>query len=71
MTLNYDDIITVDIDISNICNLKCSLCPSRLYSSKFKKHFMDINTFKNLFIKFKNLKSIYIAGAASEPTLHP
>jgi sulfatase maturation enzyme AslB (radical SAM superfamily) len=71
MTLNYDDIITLDIDISNICNLKCSLCPSILYSNKFNKHFMDISVFKKIFIKFKNLKSIHIAGAASEPTLHP
>ena len=71
--LTYDDIETIDIEMSSICNLKCPLCLSQQknFMHAFQKQFIDIDMLIEKIKKFKNLKRIALAGDASEPTLHP
>lgn len=70
-----DDIECVDIDVSNICNLKCPLCASIIGIDRRgilnNKQFADFDVVINRLKSFRKLKTVQIAGAASEPMLHP
>lgn len=70
-----DDIECIDIDVSNICNLRCPLCPSVIGIDKHgvlnDKHFADFNKLMHRLKQFRGLKTVQVAGAASEPMLHP
>ena len=55
------------IEITNICNLKCSFCPE----TNREKKYMEIESFENILKKVKpytNLIALHIKG---EPLLHP
>lgn len=74
--LNKTDIKIVDIELSNICNLKCPLCISQLKNFKFfikklPKKFIDINKLLIKLSEYPNIEEINIGGNLSEPTLHP
>lgn len=58
----------VYINITNHCNLTCPFCC--MYSSPYKKTFMDINTFKNIIDKYDS-KSTIIQLEGGEPFTHP
>jgi len=42
------------IDVGNICNLKCVLCPTANHSISINKMFMDFETYKKIFDKIKD-----------------
>lgn len=71
--LTKDEILGMDIELSNVCNLKCPLCLSQFkeFDHVFKKHFIDLEFLKQRISEFKNLKLLSFAGDASEPTLYP
>lgn len=71
--LRPEDVKSIDIELSNICNLKCPLCLSQLkqFTSSFPKKFIDFNLLKDRLSLFRNLEVVSIAGDASEPTLYP
>lgn len=71
--LNINDITEIDIETSNICNLKCPLClrQHKEFKHAFVQKFIDFENVKIVLNKFKNLDTLSICGDASEPTLHP
>ena len=70
--LTLDDILGVDVEMTNSCNLKCPLCMSQLnFNGIFKPKCIDIQRIEDLLDSMKSLKLVSIAGDASEPTLHP
>lgn len=66
------DIECIDIELVGKCNLRCPLCISQLnYNNICKFNYVNINKLIHIIKQFKNLKTVYIAGDYSEPTLHP
>ncbi len=55
------------IEITNICNLKCSFCPD----TKRKKEYMSINNFKCIIKKIKKYTDLITLHIKGEPLLHP
>lgn len=55
------------IEITNICNLKCSFCPDH----KRKKEYMDINNFNTIIKKIKKYTDLVALHIKGEPLLHP
>ena len=68
--LYLSEIETIDIDLVGKCNLKCPLCISQRIKSN-RENLIDIDKLIILLEQFKKLKTVYIAGDYSEPTLHP
>lgn len=67
-----DDIIRVEIELTNTCNLKCPLCIRQTHDfEKNNKNFRNIDSIIKQLDEFKNLKYLTIAGQTSEPTLYP
>lgn len=69
--LKLSDVEVVDIDLTNICNLKCPLC-YRNYK-QFNNVNDTIRTVKEICAQldtFSNLKQVNFAGNYSEPTLY-
>ena len=73
MKISKSDIETIEVETSNICNLKCPLCVSQLpeFKDQLVKKFIDVDLFIEKTKEYPNLKTVSIAGDASEPTLHP
>ena len=69
--LYFDQIEQIDVEITGICNLKCTICLSQAKKQQCNFHFLDLNQLIAVIKKMKNLNNIYIAGDYSEPTLHP
>lgn len=55
------------IEITNICNLKCSFCPE----GRRKKEFIDINKFEYIINQIKNFTNLVTLHVKGEPLLHP
>lgn len=55
------------IEITNICNLKCSFCPDTIR----KKEFMSIDKFKMIIDKVKGYAGIITLHVKGEPLIHP
>ncbi len=55
------------IEITNICNLKCSFCPS----TKRKPEFMSIETFNKILDQIKTYTEYIYMHVKGEPLLHP
>jgi len=64
------EIISIDIKLTNLCNLNCIMCGQRIRKEGiFSKKFIDIELIKKFFKDMpKNLK-VYLWGG--EPLLHP
>lgn len=65
----------IEIDISNVCNLKCPLCHREAqgpeaYDLKNKFN-LPLESFKIIVEKFPNLERFYLGFLICEPTLHP
>ena len=57
------------IEVSGVCNSNCSYCP---YSTKKRKGFMKLSTFKRCLEVVKELNQDYIClHNLGEPLLHP
>ena len=76
MIENYTNIYTdIEIDISNVCNLKCPLCHrndhgEEAYTLNTSIN-LGVNDFKRLLEVFPNLERIYLGFLICEPTLNP
>ena len=55
------------IEITNVCNLTCSFCPS----SKRKPEFMEITCFDEIINQVKNYTDYICLHVKGEPLLHP
>ena len=67
-----DDILRIELELTNTCNLKCPLCIRQTHMfEKNNKNFRSIESIINQLETFNNLKYITIAGQTSEPTLYP
>jgi radical SAM protein with 4Fe4S-binding SPASM domain len=55
------------IEITNVCNLACSFCPT----SKRKSEFMDIQTFKSVLENIEPFTDYVCFHVKGEPLLHP
>lgn len=74
MKLDLDNIETVEIDLTTMCNARCPLCyrNHQTYPEKYKIPFARSSTdILNQLLKFKNLKRVELIGQLSEPTTHP
>ena len=75
MSTIYTDIYTdVEIDISNVCNLKCPLCHRNNFGEEaysLNSFNMDVSHFERLLEVFPNLQRIYLGFMVCEPTLNP
>jgi len=70
----FEKIETIELELTNTCNLQCKLCSRTVYYNKddFKiKKIMNLEKLKETLKLFPNLKYISIAGEYSEPTLYP
>lgn len=63
------DMQTIQIDITNACNKKCSNC-TRFCGNHEKTFFMDFETFKRAVNSLKGYDGV-IGVMGGEPTLHP
>lgn len=66
---NPKDMLTIQIDITNICKNKCSNC-TRGCGHKQDYYFMDFDTVKKAIDSLKNYKGC-VGIMGGEPTLHP
>ena len=55
------------IEITNICNLKCSFCPE----GKRKKEVIDLEKFEHIIKEIKNHTNLIALHVKGEPLLHP
>ena len=60
----------VFIEPTNICNLKCPLCPSGNGTLKRQKGFMDINLFKKIVDEIKDYSCMIVLWNQGEPFLN-
>lgn len=71
--LKISEIVRVELELSNICNLKCPLCLSQI--SQTKSYFIpknrDFYEMIQQLDQFSSLQNVILAGDASEPTLYP
>lgn len=55
------------LEITNICNLKCSFCPD----GNRKKEFMKVENFKYIIEQIKNYTNLIALHVKGEPLMHP
>lgn len=58
---------TANIEITDRCNLKCKHC----YRSQNSLTLWDVKNFENTLIKLKEMGTLHIVFAGSEPLMHP
>ncbi|MBI5192028.1 MAG: SPASM domain-containing protein [Nitrospirae bacterium] len=68
-TTGYPSLIQVDIN--NICNLKCTACPTGLREQATQTGQMNISSFKNMIDEVKDHVFLIILYNSGEPFLHP
>ena len=71
--LSISDIIRLEIELTNTCNLDCPLCLRQIHPELTvgKVKYRPATEIIAQLETYKNIKYITIAGAISEPTLHP
>lgn len=72
-TCELDCLREIEINISNVCNLKCPFCPHSLPTFKYESNMMSVETAELLAKQLSDINykgSICIAGYG-EPTLNP
>ena len=67
-----DQVRRIEIELTNVCNLKCPLCVRELTDlGNEKPQWRSLDVIKEQLDEFTNLQYITIAGAIAEPTSHP
>jgi len=61
----------IAMDVTNICNLKCPLCPTGLNKSKSKKIMMPFDNFKTIIDKLPSSIKLILLCDFGEPFLNP
>ena len=72
-TLNRNEIEEIEMDLTGTCNLQCRICTRNFVHAKDMaiKNVRTLNEIVKQLDTFVGLKRFFIAGAVSEPTLHP
>ena len=67
------DIEEIEMDLTGTCNLKCPLCTRNYVHAQhlLTPNIRPMHEIIDQLDKFTSLKRFFIAGAVSEPTLHP
>lgn len=70
--MNLSEILECEIELNNICNLKCKLCQRQYeFAQRFLSDgILNVRQWIEILDKCKSLKFATIAGAMSEPTLY-
>ena len=55
------------LEITNVCNLKCSFC----HGTKRRKQFIDFEDFQQILAKIKNYTNYLYFHIMGEPLMHP
>lgn len=55
------------LEITNVCNLKCSFC----HGTKRRKQFIDFESFQQILAKIKNYTNYLYFHIMGEPLMHP
>lgn len=58
---------TAQVEITNLCNLDCLMCPRKKLNIKYKE--MPLNYFKDIVVKLNGVKNIILTGWG-EPLFH-
>lgn len=58
---------TANIEITDRCNLKCKHC----YRSQESRNLWDLKNFEAMLVKLKEMGTLHIVFAGSEPLMHP
>ena len=72
-SLTIDQIEEIEMDLTGSCNLHCPLCTRNYEHARHMlvKNIRPMSDIISQLDKFTGLKRFFIAGAISEPTLHP
>jgi MoaA/NifB/PqqE/SkfB family radical SAM enzyme len=68
--LNYGP-VNIFIDPTNVCNLKCPMCPTGAGLSKSEKGFLDPAVLQKLVSELRHKPQTFGLWLAGEPLLHP
>lgn len=68
--INFKNPLNVDIELSSVCNLKCSFCPQSHDTQSFKKTTMPIETIKYIIKNIEGKVPAIKLNLRGEPTLH-
>lgn len=73
MTVTRDDIHEIEMELTGHCNLSCYICTRNFVHSQhlIKTNVRPIEEITKQLDTFKNLRTFFIAGTISEPTLYP
>ncbi len=71
--IKRSEIEEIEMDMSGLCNLKCHICTRNFIHSQhmLKQVVRPMENILKQLDTFTGLKRFFIAGAISEPTLHP
>jgi MoaA/NifB/PqqE/SkfB family radical SAM enzyme len=69
--LPAEEIIRIELELTSSCNLKCPLCIRTTHNFPKTHNFRPLKEIVDQLEQYTNLKYITLAGAISEPTLHP
>ena len=72
-TLNRNEIEEIEMDLTGTCNLRCPICTRNFVHAKdmITKNIRSLDEIIRQLDTFSGLNRFFIAGAVSEPTLHP
>ena len=70
MQLHTSDILEIDLELTNACNLSCPLCARETNSVSLKYHKRTLDDWTNQIREYKNLEKVSLIGIISEPTLY-
>ena len=70
MQLHTSDILEIDLELTNACNLSCPLCARETNSVSLKYHKRTLDDWTNQIREYKNLERVSLIGIISEPTLY-
>ena len=66
---------TIEVELADICNLSCPLCPRKLEAFSVmignKPTFRPVSDLMEQLAQFPCLEEVHLIGQMSEPTLHP
>jgi len=70
MKLKKSDILTIEMEITDICNLKCPLCIRENKPELIKNKIRSYEDVKSQLDEYKNLRNVNLTGILGEPTIN-
>ena len=73
MVVNRNDIHEIEMDLTGCCNLSCYICTRNFAHAQHmvRPNIRSMSEITKQIDTFSGLKSFFLAGVVSEPTLHP